>query len=107
MSVVGNEEDILVGRCHIVVHFQVFAFRECCKLICHLAGRAQVPELAVGERRLNDSIYIACLVVEDSIICVVADIACHDMCCTISPTVEDWIGGISIGSRVYTIRVAI
>ena len=89
-----------------MVHLEVFAFGEFRELISHLAGRAQVPQLAVGERWFDDSVNATIFVLQEFVILVVADIACHDMCLAVRPTFNDRCLGIYAGA-IDTIGVAI
>ena len=65
-----------------------------------------MPQLAVGERWLDNGVNATKFVLLDFVILVVADIACHDMCLAVRPTFNDRCLGIYAGA-IDTIGVAI
>ena len=89
-----------------MMHLEVFVFGKCREFISHLAGRAHVPQLAVGERWLDNGVNATVFVLLEFVILVVADIACHDMCLAVRPAFNDRCLGI-YACTIDTIGVAI
>ena len=109
--IIGNQIYLCSYGRGIVVCLQISTACTVIQLLCHLFCWSEVPQLAVWQGRLGNRSHLPVLF-DDSIVFVIAQIACHSMTCcckilfVVLPCLENWLRHDSdcCICIIYTIR---